>query len=179
MSDITILKTKCEKSIKQLKKCSLGIIEQCEQIINICNERKNMFGAPKDEIARVETVDLCFKKLKSINEFAQKSLDAVLTIYSSVLKYNELASTPLYNKTGTYSSADIFSSSYFFTLANEIGNVFEDLFEADVPRTLNNIVEGLDLDSNGEKVNMNLVIANAKIIANIVSKATNYYLKEV
>ena len=179
MSDVTILKVKCEKSIKQLKEISLGGMAECEQIIRVCDERMNMFGAPKDERSRAEAVDICFKKLKKINELTQNALDAVLIIYSSVLKYNELASTPPYKKTGTYSSADIFSSSYFFALANEIGNVFEDLFESDVPSLINCIIEGLDLDNDGADINMSTVASSSRNIANSVSKATNYYLKEI
>ena len=178
-NDVNILKRRCDESLKKLKKISIELIGECEQIISVCNDRKNMFGSSKDEKARAETLDLCVKKLKAINALSQSALDSVLTIYTSVMKFNELGSTPHSTKTTGYSSEDIISYSYFFTLANKIGNVFEDLFESDLPKLLNGIVEGLDLDNNGTRINMNSVIANTKSITNSVSKATNYYLKEV
>ena len=159
---VNVLKNRCEESIKNIKKASIGIIGHCEQIISVCNDRKNMFGALRDEKARTETIDLCFKSLQSINELSKNALDSVLAIYSSIMRLNELGSIPRYEINPGYSSIDAITYSYFFTLANEIGNVFEDIFESDVHKSLNGIVEGLDLDNNGACINMSLIIKNSK-----------------
>ena len=177
-NDIIILKHKCEHAEKELKAISVNIVALCEKMLSACNEWTTAFGEPKNEKAKSEIIDLCVKGIKQLNSLSESALDQINVIYQSVMKFNEFGSTPYFKKSGVYSSADIFTNSYFFTLANEIGNIFEDLFEKDIPNALNDVLNGLDIDKDGASLKISVVISNVKKIANYVSKATKFYFNE-
>lgn len=178
VNDIIVLRDRCECAENKLKAISVKTVTLCEKILSVCNERTTAFGDPKNEKAKSEIIDICVKCIKEINSFSEHALEQINIIYRSVIKYNELGSTPLYKKSSTYSSADIFTYSYFFTLANEIGNVFEDIYEKDIPNAINEVLNGLDIDGNGTYLKMSVVTSSVKKIANTVLKATKFYFNE-
>ena len=50
--------------------------------------------------------------------------------------------------------------------------------EKDIQNALNNIVSGLNIDNDGDKIDAKVVISGIKQIANSVSKATKFYFNE-
>jgi len=178
INDIIVLRDRCKRAENELKAIGVKTVTLCEKILSVCNERTTAFGDPKNEKAKSEIIDICVKCIKEINSLLEVALEQINIIYQSVIKYNELGSTPLYKKSGTYSSADIFTYSYFFTLANEIGNVFEDIFEKNIPDAINEVLNGLDFDKDSTYLKMSAVTSSTKKIANTVSKATKFYFNE-
>lgn len=177
-NDIIVLRDRCENAENELKAMATKIIVLCEKMISECNERATTFGEPKNEKAKSEMIDLCVKYVQEINLLSDAALEQINVIYLSVIKYNEFGSTPLYKQTGTYSRFDILTYSYFFSLAKEIGNVFEDLFEKYIPITLNDILNGLDIDNDGAALKISVIVTSTKKITNSVSKATKFYFNE-
>lgn len=177
-NDILILKNKCDTARKDLSTISHNIISMCEKILDACLSKTNSFGEPNSEMAKSEIINISVKCIKEINTLLDSALECVNVIYRSMIKYNELGSTPIYKSSRDYSSEDIFAHSYFFSLANEIGNVFEDLYEKEVPKVLNEALNGLDIDNDGAQIKVSVITASIKKIAASVSKATKFYFSE-
>ena len=136
----------------------------------ICKDHSNIFGDLKNRSSKTHIIDICTDFIKDTSRSLKSALDCVAKIYSSVIRYNEILSTS--------SSADILNDSHFFARASKIGNVFEDLFEKEIPRALNNIFSALSPDTNESPTNMGEIISNIQKIAISVSKTTNLYLNE-
>ena len=177
-NDIILLKNTCEQAENELKALSMQLLALCEKTLNKCSARINSFGEIKGKTDGAEMIDICARYIKEANSIYDSALNCINVIYCSVIRYNELGSTPLYKSASTYSPTDIFTYSFFFTLANEIGNVFEDVYEKDIQNALNNIVSGLNIDNDGDKIDAKVVISGIKQIANFVSKATKFYFNE-
>ena len=177
-NEIIILKNRCEKAEVELKALSTSIVILCEKTLSLCKEQTDIFGEPKNEKSKSEIIDRCIKFANQINSFSNSALYQINIIYQSILKYSEYGSTPLYKRSGAKLSSDIFTYSYFFTLANEIGNVFEDIFEKDIPSAINEALKGLDIDRDGANLKMSTVTSSIRKIANTVSKATKFYFNE-
>ena len=167
-NEIVTLKQKCENSKNDLERLSVKTVALCEDIINVCNERKNMFGEAMNDGAKAEVVSICYSRIKEIDSLSKNALENVLTIYNSVMKFSEIRNT----------AAVSFNNVYFFSLIGELGGAFERIFEREIPSMLNDIIKGLDLDNNGVSVDMHLVISSAAKIAISVSKATKFYFSE-
>ena len=159
-NDIIILKNNCDAAIADLSTISRKVISLCNKMLDACSVRTTAFGEPKNDKAKCEIVETCVKYIKQINALSDEALGCVGIIYRSIIKYNELWNTP------------------YFSLANEIGNVFEDLYEKDVPQALNDALTALDIDNDGAQIKVNSVTLSVKKIANSVSKATKFYFNE-
>lgn len=177
-NEIIILKNRCEKAENELKALSASIVSLCEKTLSVCKRETDIFGELKNEKSKSDIIEHCVTFAKEINSFSNSALDQINIIYQSILKYSEYGSTPLYKRSGAKLSSDIFTYSYFFTLANEIGNVFEDIFEKDIPDASNEVLNGLDIDRDGAHLRMSIVISSIRKIANTVSKATKFYFNE-
>lgn len=167
-NEIVTLKQKCQNAKNDLEKLSGRTVMICEDIINVCNSRKNMFGDAMNDSAKAEVVSICYSRIKEINSLSKNALEDILTIYNSVMRFSEIRNT----------SSVEFNNVYFFSLIGELGGAFEGIYEREIPSMLNDMIKGLDLDNNGANVNMHLVISSAAKIAIFVSKATKFYFSE-